>query len=64
MEVDTIKRAELKEEEKRRKKHIRRTRKLLETKLYIGNLIKYLDTPPLVIYLDNSKNGYGWISDK
>ena len=41
-EADTIKQVEAKE--KIRKEYLRRTRKLLETKLYSRNLIKGIDT--------------------
>ena len=49
-EVDTIKQAEMKE--KIKKEHLRRTRKLLETKLQSRNLIKGINTwaVPLVRY--------------
>ena len=42
LKVDTIKQAEMKE--KKKKEYLRRTRKLLETKLYSRNLIKEIDT--------------------
>ena len=50
LEADTIKQAEMKE--KIQKEYLRRTRKLLETKLNCGNLIKGINTwaVPLVRY--------------
>ena len=50
LEVDTIKQVEMKE--KIQKEYLRRTRKLLETKLNSRNLIKGINTwaVPLVIY--------------
>ena len=42
LEVDTIKHAEMKEKDE--KKYLRRTRKLLESKLYGRNLIKGINT--------------------
>ena len=42
LEADTIKQVEMKE--KIKKKYLRRTRKLLETKLYSRNLIKGIKT--------------------
>ena len=50
LEADTIKQAEMKE--KIQKEYLRRTRKLLETKLNSRNLIKGIDTwaVPLVRY--------------
>ena len=50
MEADTIKQVEMKE--KFKKLYLRRTKKLLETKLYCGNLIKGINTwaaPPCKI---------------
>ena len=48
LEADTVKQAEMKE--KNQKEHLRRTRKLLETKLNRRNLIKGINTravPPV-----------------
>ena len=42
LEADTIKQVEMKENTK--KEYLKRTRKLLETKLYCRNLIKGMDT--------------------
>ena len=42
LEADTIKQVETKE--KNKKEYLRRTRKLLETKLYSSNLIKGINT--------------------
>ena len=56
-EADTIKQREMKE--KIKKEYLRRTRKLLETKLYWKNIIKRIDTwaVSLVRYLDQSWSG-------
>ena len=50
LEADTIKKVEMKE--KIKKEYLRRTRKLLETKLFCGNLIKGINTwaVPLIRY--------------
>ena len=42
LEANTIKQVEMKE--KIKKEYLRRTRKLLETKLYSGNLVKEINT--------------------
>ena len=54
LETDTIKQVEMKEE----KNYLRRTRKLLMTKLYSRNLIKGINTwaVPLVRYLGHFLN--------
>ena len=51
LEADTIKQVEM-EEKKIKKEYLRKTRKLLETKLYSRNLIKWINTRAvsLVIY--------------
>ena len=56
LKVDTIKQGEI--EEKIKKKYLKRTRKLLETKLYSINLIKGINTKdvPLVRYLGSFFN--------
>ena len=50
LEADTIKQTEMKEKVK--KEYLRRTRKLLETKLYSRNLIKGINTwaVPIIRY--------------
>ena len=69
LEIDTIKQEETKE--KIEKEYFRRTRKLLETKLYRRNLIKGINTwaVPLVKYSDHSwsepeKNLNKWIREQ
>ena len=49
LEADTIKQVQMKD--KIRKEYLRRTRKLLETKLSSRNFIKGINTVPLVGYL-------------
>ena len=52
LEADTIKQEKMKKKKKIKKEYLKRTRKLLETKLYSGNLIKGINTwvVPIVRY--------------
>ena len=63
LETDSIKQVEMKE--KIKKEYLRRTRKLLETKLYSRNLIKGINIKalPLVRYSGLEKNLNKWTTE-
>ena len=67
LEADTIKQVEMKE--KIKKEYLKRTRKLLETKLYSSNLIKRINTWAVLVrctgqFLKRTTEELKWVREQ